>query len=274
MSWRSATTPMPTETNPRLLFERLFGSLATTQNTQERAAAQADRKSVLDVVHSRTQKLVGDLGPADRRKIDEYLTAIREVEKQIERVESSSALDPSMDKPSGIPDRFPEHARLMHELIAIAFQADLTRVSTLMYAREGSNRAYPETGFTDGHHPLTHHRNIADLVAKVQAINQYHVAQFARFIARLKAMPEGDGTVLDHSMIVYGSSISDGNVHSHRALPTAMLGRGDGSIKPGRHCVYKDTPMTNFFLTVLGMMGARAEKLGDSSGRVEQLASV
>ena len=274
MSWRSATTPMPTETNPRLLFERLFGSLAANRSPAERAAAQADRKSVLDVVLSRTRKLLGDLGAADKRKIDEYLTAIREVEKQIERVESASALDPTIDKPSGIPDSFPEHVKLMHDLIAIAFQADLTRVSTLMYAREGSNRAYPDVGFTDGHHPLTHHRNIADLVAKVQSINQYHVSQFAQFLARLKAMPEGDGTVLDHSMIVYGSSISDGNVHSHRALPAVLVGRGDGSIKPGRHIVYKDVPMTNFFLTLLDKMGAKAEKLGDSNGRVERLTGV
>lgn len=274
MSWRSATTPNPTETNPRLLFERLFGSLDTTQDPAERAAAREDRKSVLDLVTGRTKSLLGELGASDKRKIDEYFTSIREVEKQIERAESDSGKLPDFERPAGIPDDFAQHARLMHDLMLIAFQADVTRVATLMYAREGSNRAYPEVGFGDGHHPLTHHRNIPDLIAKVQKINQYHVEQFSYFVRKLKAMQEGDGSVLDHSMIVYGSSISDGNVHSHRQLPTVMLGRGDGSIKPGRHLKYEDTPMTNFFLTILDKIGARAEKLGDSNGRVEHLSGV
>jgi hypothetical protein len=275
MSWRNATTPNPTEVNPRLLFERLFGNLDSSQSPAEREAARADRKSVLDVVTGRTQSLMGALGAADRRKIDEYFTSIREVEQQIERTNDVKlAIQPEFERPAGIPDKFSVHAKLMHDLIVLAFQGDMTRVATLMYAREGSNSVYDGSGVPDAHHPITHHRNIADLVAKVQMVNQYHVQQFAYLVKRLKSIQEGDGSILDHSMIVYGSSISDGNVHSHRTLPTVMLGRGDGSIKPGRHIHYEDTPMTNFFLTVLDKMGAKAETLGDSTGRVEHLSGV
>jgi hypothetical protein len=274
MSWRTATTPMPTETNPRLLYERLFGSLSGGQDPANRMAAQLDRKSVLDVVTGRTQSLLGTLGASDRRKIDEYFTSIRDIEKQLERANSGNQIEPDFERPTGMPENFEAHARLMHDLMVLAFQGDLTRVATLMYAREGSNRAYPETGFGDGHHPLTHHRNIPELVAKVQKINQHHVTQFSYFVRKLKSIQEGDGTLLDHSMIVYGSSISDGNVHSHRALPTILLGRGDGSIKTGRHITYTEKPMTNFFLTLLDKMGAKAEAMGDSNGRVEHLSGV
>jgi hypothetical protein len=261
--------------NPKLLFERLFGSLDPSQDPAERAAAREDRKSVLDVVTNRTQSLLGSLGASDRHKIDEYFTAIREVEQQIERTSDEKlAIQPEFERPAGIPDRFSVHARLMHDLMLLAFRGDMTRVATLMYAREGSNSVYDGSGVTDAHHPITHHRNIAELIAKVQLINQYHVEQFSYFVRKLKSIQEGDGTLLDHSMIVYGSSISDGNVHNHRALPTVLLGRGDGSIKPGRHIQYEGKPMTNFFLTILDKMGAHAEKLGDSNGRVEHLSGV
>lgn len=275
MSWRSATTPMPTEVNPRAVFERLYGSLDTTLDPKVRAQLDEDRKSVLDHVNERTRKLMGELGPSDRRKIDEYFTAIRDIEKRIQRTESENReLIPAIEKPSGIPESFAEHVKLMHDLLVIAFQADLTRVATLIYAREGSNRTYPELGFTDNHHPITHHRNIPELVEKVTKINTCHVDHFAYFINRLKSIQDGDGTLLDHSMISYGSSISDGNVHSHRNLPTVVLGRGNGGLKPGRHLVYKETPMTNLFLTLLDRMGVKSEKLGDSNGEVEHLTDV
>ena len=270
LAWRTPSTPMPPEINPRLVFERLYGSLETSLDPKSRAELDEDRKSVLDYVSGRTRELIGTLGPSDRRKIDEYLTAIREIERRINRVETDSRQStPEVAKPTGIPTDFGDHVRLMHDLLVVAFQADITRIATLLYSREGSNRAYPVLGFTDGHHPITHHRYIPELVEKVTRINCYHVEQFAYFIGKLKAIKEGDGTLLDHCMIVYGSSISDGNVHSHVNLPVILLGRGDGSIQPGRHIVYPETPMANLFLTLLDRMGVPAERLGDSTGRVE-----
>jgi hypothetical protein len=276
LAWRTPSTPMPPEINPRLVFERLYGSLETSLDPKVQAELNEDRKSILDFINERTRKLVGTLGPSDRRKLDEYLTAIREIERRIARVESENQqLRPEIDKPTGIPTDFTEHVRLMHDLLVVAFQADITRISTLLYSREGSNRAYPMLGFTDGHHPITHHRYLPDLVEKVTKINCYHLEQFAYFVGKLKSIQEGDGTLLDHSMIIYGSSLSDGNSHSHVKLPVIMLGRGDGSIKPGRHLVYADQPpMTNFYLNVLDRLGVPTEKLGDSNGKVQQLSEV
>ena len=269
LAWRTPSTPMPPEINPRLVFERLYGSLETSLDPKSRAELDEDRKSVLDYVSGRTRELIGTLGPSDRRKLDEYLTAIREIEARIKRVETDNRqAAPEIAKPTGIPTDFGDHVRLIHDLLVVAFQADITRIATLLYSREGSNRAYPALGFTDGHHPITHHRNIPELVEKVTRINCHHLEQFAYFISKLKALKEGDGTLLDHCMIVYGSSISDGNVHSHVDLPVIMLGRGNGSIKPGRHIVYSETPMTNLFLTLLDRMGVPTERLGDSTGRV------
>jgi hypothetical protein len=273
LSWRTPSTPMPPEINPRLVFERLYGSLETSLDPKAQAALTEDRRSILDYVNARTKKLVSTLGPTDRRKLDEYLTAIREIEKRIARVESDNRqLTPEIDKPNGVPANFAEHVRLMHDLLVIAFQSDLTRISTMLYSREGSNRAYPELGFTDGHHPITHHRYIPELVEKVTKINCYHLEQFAYFIGKLKSIQEGDGTLLDHCMIVYGSSHSDGNRHSHVDLPTLVVGRGKGKLKTGRHIVYPETPMTNLFLTLLDKLGVPTEKLGDSTGRVDQLS--
>lgn len=276
LSWRSPSTPMPPEVNPRLVFERLFGSLDTDLDPKVRAQLSEDRKSVLDYVNDRTRRLMGRLGPTDRRKIDEYLTAIREVEKRIARVESENReLTPEIDKPAGIPTNFADHMRLMHDLLVIAFQADITRIATLLYSREGSSRSYPVLGFTDGHHPITHHRNLPDLVEKVTKINGYHVEQFAYFIQKLKSIKEGDGTLLDHCMVVYGSGISDGNIHSHENLPVVMLGRGNGHIKTGRHIEFKQgPPMTNLYLTLLDRLGVPTEKLGDSTGKLDHLSEI
>ena len=275
LAWRTPNTPMPPEINPRLVFERLYGSLESSLDPKTQAALNEDRQSILDYVNERTKKLVRTLGPTDKRKIDEYLTAIREIEKRIARVENDNRqLTPEIAKPNGIPANFADHVRLMHDLLIVAFQSDITRVSTMLYSREGSNRAYPELGFTDGHHPITHHRYIPDLVEKVTKINAYHVEQFAYFIGKLKSIQEGDGTLLDHCMIVYGSAHSDGNRHSHVDLPTIVVGRGNDVLKTGRHIVYPETPMTNLFLTLLDKMGVPTDKLGDSNGKLQGLSEV
>jgi len=276
LAWRTPSTPMPPDINPRSVFERLYGSLESSLDEKAQAALNEDRRSVLDYVNERSRKLVSTLGRSDRRKMDEYLTAIREIEKRIQHIESENRqLTPEMDKPTGIPNDFIDHVRLMHDLLVVALQSDITRISTLLYSREGSNRAYPSLGFTDGHHPITHHRYIPDLVEKVTKINCYHLEQFTYLIKKLKSIQEGDGTLLDHCMIVYGSSLSDGNRHSHEDLPVIVLGRGNGKLKTGRHIVYDDKPpMTNLFLTLLDKMGVASEKLGDSTGKLAQLSEI
>jgi hypothetical protein len=275
MSWRSATSPNPPETNPRAVFERLYGSLDPDPDPAVQARTGANRRSVLDLVRERTGELARTLGPADRRKIDEYLTAIREIETRIARADQDNRqVTPSMDKPAGIPLQFAEHVRLMHDLLLVALQADITRISTLIYAKEGSTRSYPELGFADPHHPLTHHRNSEDWIEKVTRINLHHMEQFAYLIGRMKQIREGEGTLLDHSMVVYGSSISDGNVHAHHNLPVIVLGRAAGGLKPGRHIAYGEKPMTNLYLTLLDRMGVPAEKLGDSTGHLDHLAGL
>ena len=276
LAWRTPTTPLPPENNPRAVFERLFGSLDTNLDPAARAELTVERKSVLDYVNERTAKLVGKLGPADRHKIDEYLFAIREIEKRIERAEQDSLeLTPTIEKPDGIPIAYADHVKLMYDLQVIAFQADLTRVSTLIYAREASPKTYPEIGVPDGHHPISHHRNDPVNLAKLSKINVFHAELFSHFIAKLAATPDGDGTLLDHSMVLYGSGLSDSNRHIHENLPILVLGRGDGSLKPGRHIKYeKETPLTNLFLTLLDRMGVHPETLGDSNGKLEHLTDL
>jgi hypothetical protein len=276
LSWRNATTPIPPETNPRAVFERLYGGLDTDPDPKVRERLNENRKSMLDYIGNQTRQLVGTLGPSDRRKIDEYLTSLREIEKRIVRVEveNERELTPQIEKPSGVPTGFVEHARLMNDLLLVALQADITRIATLMYAREGSSRAYPELGFADAHHPLTHHRNREELMEEVKKIERHHMEQFAHFVKNLKAAKDGDGTLLDHSMVVYGSSMSDPNRHVHEDVPCVLLGHGDGAPKPGRHIVYAETPQTNLWLALLERMGVQAEKLGDSTGKVEHLAEI
>jgi hypothetical protein len=275
MSWRGPTTPNPVETNPRLVFERMFGTLAGNPDPQARARLEEDRKSVLDSITGRTRELMDELGPSDRRKVDEYLSSVREIEKRIAVAGSEDREpDPVMEKPAGVPTGFVEHARLMNDLLLTAFQADITRIATLIYSKESSTRSYPELGFSDPHHPLTHHRNNPEWVEKVTQINCHHLEQFADFVRKAKAIREGDGTLLDHSMLVYGSSISDGNNHVHENLPVIMLGRGDGSLRPGRHIVYPETPMTNLFLAMLDQLGVPTGKLGDSTGKAAHLTDL
>jgi hypothetical protein len=276
ISWRTPTTPMPPELNPRTAFERMFGTADLTLDPAVRARRAQYRKSILDTVREDAQKLTATLGPADRRKVDEYLSAVREIEKRIETAETNNRqLSPAMEKPAGIPASFADYVKLMYDLQIVAFQSDLTRVTTLMIGREGSMRVYPEIGISDAHHPLTHHRNNLDWIEKVTKINCLHSELFGYFINRLKSTNSGPGNLLDQSMIIYGSGLSDGNRHTHEELPILLAGRAGGSIKPGRHVSFKPgTPVTNLYLSLLDRIGVRPENLGDSTGRVEELGYV
>jgi len=276
VSWRSPTSPMPPETNPRLAFERLFGAFDAGLDPKTRARRMFYRRSILDTVSERTRALVLGLGPSDRRKVDEYLSSIREIERRIELAEQDMRdLPPGLEAPTGVPVVYAEYVKLMFDLQVVAFQADLTRVSTMMMGREGSIRTYPEIGVPDPHHPLTHHGGKADWIERVTQINTHHIELFAYFIQQLKSTPDGDGTLLDRCMVVYGSGIADGDQHSHENLPVLLVGRGGGSLTPGRHIVYPDdTPMTNLYLTLLDRLGVREDTLGDSTGRIEHLSDI
>ncbi|HEY1759572.1 MAG TPA: DUF1552 domain-containing protein [Bryobacteraceae bacterium] len=272
LAWRSETQPLPPILDPRQLFERLFGDGAA-MSPEARARQGKYRRSILDFVTEDTKTLQTSLGPTDKRKLDEYLTSIREVEGQIEKAENdNSQIDPHMEKPYGVPADFAEHFKLMSDMLTIAFQADLTRVSTFLVTREGTSRAYRELGIADGHHPLTHHRNIVELMDKVTLINTYHMTQFNAWMERLKGLKEGDGSLLDNSMIVYGAGLADGNNHIHENLPTVIAGSARGFIKTGRHVVYrKETPMCNLHLTMMDRMGLPMEHFGDATGKLEGL---
>ena len=276
ISWRGEATPMPPELNPRMVFERLFGTTDYSLDPETRARRALYRTSILDSVRADTRQLAGKLGAPDRRKLDEYLSAVREIEQRIQAAENDNRrVTPAMERPAGIPITLPDYAKLMYELQVVAFQADLTRLTTLMLGREGSMRVYPEIGIPDPHHPLTHHRDNPDWIEKVTQINCLHTELFAHFLRMLKSTPEGDGSLLDHSMIVYGSGLADGNRHIHEDLPVLLAGRGDGSLKPGRHIVYRaGTPITNLYLGLLDRVGVHTEKLGDSTGRIEQLSDL
>lgn len=272
LAWRSETQPMPPILNPRELFERLFGQDAHL-SPSERAQRNRFRKSILDFVSDDTRKLRGDLGPTDQRKLDEYLSSIREIERQIERGEQDNErIDPGLNKPYGVPPDFAEHFKLMTDMLTVALQADMSRIFTFLVTREGSSRPYREIGIADGHHPLTHHQNKPERMEKVVKINRYHVDQFAKWIGQLNAIEEGDGSLLDNSMIIYGAGLSDGNRHTHHDLPTLMVGGGGGTIKSGRRVTYrKETPISNLYLSMMDRMGVHVEHFGDSTGRLEGL---
>ena len=276
ISWRGDTIPNPPEINPRLVFERMFGSEDQPSDPAVRARRQIYKKSILDFVRSDTQSLMSDLGSADKRKMDEYLTAVRDIEKRIELAESGQVQEvtPTFERPMGVPVDFAEHVTLMFDLMAVAFQADMTRVSTFMFGREGSNRTYREIEVPGAHHGLTHHKGNKENIEDITKINVFHMALFARFIQKLKETPEGDGSLLDNTAVVYGSGISDGNKHTHHDLPVAVLGGGSW-IKTDRHVRYpEETPMTNFYLTMLDKVGVDVEELGDSTGQLNGLSDV
>jgi hypothetical protein len=268
LSWKDPETPLAVEVNPRSVFERLFGTVDPSLSPETRARRTLYRKSILDMTRENTEKLVTGLGATDKRKMDEYLTGIREVEKRIAAAEKDT-LVPPIEKPSGIPFEYRDYVKLMFDLQVIAFQADLTRVSTMMLGREGSVRVYPEIGVPDPHHPLTHHRGHPDFIEKVTKINCYHVELFAYFVEKLKATADGDGTLLDHSAILYGSALSDGNAHSNFDLPLLLAGHA-GGIPGGRHVAAAPrTPVANLFVNMLNNAGVPTESFGDSTAQLD-----
>lgn len=271
ISWRTPTTPLPPIPNPKHVFERLFGNMDPKLDSATVARRARYRQSILDGAVEETRSLISDLGPADRRKLDEYLTSIREVERGIQLAErNGSTQRPAGAPPSGIPADPTEHARLMFDLLALAFQADITRVATMMIGRESSIRSYDHLGLTESHHQLSHHRNDPTTLAKLVKIQTYHMELFARFVGRLQATPDGEGTLLDRCMMVYGAGIADSNRHTHEDLPVLVVGKGNGTLKPGRHIDYgKDTPVTNLLLALLDRVGVRPDRLGDSTGLLE-----
>ena len=275
ISWQGESTPMPPELDPRLVFERLFSSNNRAENQESRLRRRRQQKSVLDMAMEDAAHLKANLGYSDRRKLDEYLSAVRELEVRIEHAEKFATALPDYSRPSGIPggpDGFEKHIKLMFDLLALAFQTDTTRISTFMIAHDGSNRSYKPIGVPEGHHDLSHHGNDAAKMKKIAEINRFHAMQFAYFLEKLRGIPEGDGTLLDNCMIVYGSGIGDGNAHNHDNLPVLLAGGGGGALKPGRHTRFKsETPMTNLYLSMLDRMGVSAERVGDSTGKLENI---
>jgi hypothetical protein len=271
ISWRSDTTPQAKEADPKLAFERLFGCGTAAEMRTKREKYQ---KSILDFVLEDAHDLQAKLGVKDRRKLDEYLGSVRELELRIGKAGGNPEQPlPNYPLPAGIPTDYAEHIRLMYDLMVLAFQGDLTRVSTFVVANEGSNRAYPFIGVPDGHHDLSHHGGDAEKQEKIRAINQFHVTHFAYFLEKLAGITEGDKTLLDKSMILYGSGLGDGNAHNHDNLPILLAGRGGDTITTGRHVrLEKETPLNNLFLSMLDRMDSSVDALGDSSGRLEMLS--
>ena len=271
LSWSSPTTPLPAEAHPRIVFESLFGEGGTAK---ERRAALRKRASLLDSISEEITRLQRDLGPSDRAKLEEYLTAVREVERRIQTAESDAAKNqlPDLDRPLGVPASYADHARLMFDLQVLALQGDVTRVTTFQLARETSNRTYPEIGVPDPHHPLSHHGNNAEKVALMAKINSFHVSLFAEFVLKLKKTTDGNGSLLDHSLYLYGSGMGNPNVHDHTNLPTIVAGGAAGKMRGGRHIQYdKPTPLANLHLSLLNKVGVPMESFADSTGTVDEL---
>ena len=272
LSWRSETTPNAKETNPKFVFERLFTGHDPKENAATREKREKYRKSILDFVQEDANALKKQLGASDVRKLDEYLVAVREIELRIERY--NQPVDPKLTsgvaKPDGTPRDYREHLRILGDLMALAFQGDLTRVGTFVFANEGSNRSYALIGISEGHHDLSHHGNDKKKQEKIARINSFHVEQLAYFLGKLKSVKEGDGTLLDNVMLVYGSGIGDGNRHNHDDLPILLVGKGGGKIKSGQHLTFsRETPLTNLYLSMLDLFGSpHLARFGDSTGRL------
>jgi hypothetical protein len=270
LSWRGESTPAAKEIDPRLVFERLFGGPDPAENDAARGRRERDRKSVLDFVGEDAARVRGSLGAADRRKLDEYMTGVREVERRIALAQPAVEVGQArFTKPVGVPADFREHARLMCDLLVLAFRADLTRVATFVLANDGSNRSYPGVGVPEGHHDVSHHGGDRAKQEKIRAVNTLHVEQLAYLLGRLKAVADGDGTLLDRCLILYGSGIRDGNDHDHDDLPILLAGRGNGTVKAGRHVRYpRETPLSNLYLSMLDRFGTPVDAFGDSTGRL------
>jgi len=271
LSWSSPTTPLPAEAHPRIVFESLFGEGGSIA---DRRAALRKRASLLDWFNEDLARLNRELGPGDRARVTQYLDTVREVERRIQRAEADAANNPlpDLDRPVGVPAAYADHARLMFDLQVLALQGDVTRVITFQLARETSNRTYPEIGVPDPHHPLSHHGNDPAKIARMSKINQFHVSLFAEFLAKLKATPEGNGTLLDHSLYLYGSGMGNPNVHDHTNLPILVAGGAAGGMKGGRHIKYDQaTPLANLYLTMLDKVGVHLDSFADSKGKVDGL---
>ena len=269
ISWKSQNTPLPTQNNPRMIFERLFGD-STSTDPKVRLARLRQQRSVLDSLSEEVSRLRGVLPQSDRTKLTEYLDAIRGVEQRIQIAEEQSDQElPLVDHPAGIPANWEDHLNLMFDLQVLAFQCDLTRVITLMVGHEHSGMTYPQIGVPDAHHPISHHQQEPDKVAKVARINAYHVKMFAKYLEKLQATPDGDGTLLDHMTVMYGAGMADSNSHSPIDIPMILAGGGVGHLKGGRHIRFKNMPLANLHLTLLDQFGVHIDKIGDSTGRVD-----
>jgi hypothetical protein len=275
LSWLTPTLPLMAENNPRVVFERLFGSSDST-DARLRASRLRQDLSILDSVTARVRQLQQKLGPADTTKVNDYLESLRDVERRIQKAEEQSATGGGgVDRPAGVPDGFEPHVQLLYDLQLLAYRSDLTRVITFMYGREQTGRPYPQIGVPEPHHSLTHHQNDPVKMEKCTLIQTYHVKLFAGYLEKLRATPDGDGSLLDHVILLYGSGISNSDRHTHGPLPTLLLGGGTGTIKGGRHLVFPDdTPLTNLQLTLLNKMGVPAEHLGDSTGQFRELSDL
>ena len=274
MSWRGETSPMPADLNPRTVFERLFGDGESTDAASRMARLEA-QKSVLDYVTGSLSRLRSSVGVGDVRKLDEYLESVRDIERRIQRAEEQNLTTqlPHMERPSSVPDHYEEYSKLMMDLMVIAWQTDMTRVASFMMGRDGSNRPYREIGIADGHHSISHHQQDPERVEKLIKIDELHVAMFAYLLKRLQETPDGDGTLLDRSLIVFGSSLSESNIHTHDDLPIVLAGRANGQIRGNRHLVYpKETPLNNLFLNMFDAAGLpQVSGFGDSTGRLTDL---
>ncbi|MBZ5634842.1 MAG: DUF1552 domain-containing protein [Acidobacteriia bacterium] len=275
VSWLTPTLPLMAENNPRVLFERMFGSSDST-DARVRAARLKQDRSLLDSVNDRVSQLQRKLGTADNHKMNDYLAALRDVERRIQKAEEQSSKElPDVHQPAGIPDNFDDHVRLLYDLQLLAYQSDLTRVITFLYGREQTGRPYPQIGVPEGHHPLTHHQNDPVKMEKCTRIQRHHIALFTEYLGKLRNTPDGDGSLLDHVILLFGSGISNSDRHTHGPLPTFVVGGGSGTLKGGRHLIYPEhTPLTNLQLTLLNKLGVPAEKLGDSNGQFSELSEL
>jgi hypothetical protein len=270
LAWRGEATPAPAERDPRLVFEKMFG----TGDPNEDSRRRLHQKSVLDFVLEDAKRLNSRLDGNDKAKMDEYLTSVRDVEKRIQQAEKFRIEAPEHLRPNGVPETYKEHIRTMYDMMVLAFQTDSTRVATYLLAHDGSNRTFPEIGVTDAHHQLSHHRSDPEILAKIALIDKFYIEQFAYFLDKMRSIKEGSGTLLDHSMIVFGGGIGDGNRHNHNDLPILLAGGGNGTLKQGRVIqAPTGTPTTNLYLSLLDRMNVKAERIGDSNGKLESIAS-
>jgi hypothetical protein len=272
LSWRTPTTPMPMEINPRKVFERMFGQ---GDNAAQRLIRRREDQSILDAVTAQAGGLQRNLGQHDREMLDDYLEGVREIERRLQHAESQVASNPDIEipqAPGGIPFEYTEHVRLMYDLLALAYRADITRVFTFMMAREVSNRTYTQVGVNEGHHATSHHQNKPEKLEMLARIQSFHIGLFSEFLAKLDKTKDGDGSLLDHSVLLYGSNMSNSNLHDHYPLPNVVVGGGRGKLKGGQHIMCAEhTPQTNLLVTLLDKVDAKVDTLGDSTGRIHEL---